>query len=180
MPETITINGVKLERFEEKVPVPAEVLETFSYTPEQLRTLWDAFDTPLNYTTEENNLVPIPGSQTSPYEECIDEDYLWWKCGTPRAVILRWFDDRYPGGIHALIYGEKQREDERQALLAVGKEIRALQTDKTVESMIEAQFRHFVHLATRYNELIARMTEQIRPYQPELAQELYECCSATL
>ncbi len=61
-------------------------------TNKELRDLWDQFeDVPMN-----------------PETECIEDTFHIWPAGTHREEIWHWFDERYDGGVHALLYGDEQ------------------------------------------------------------------------
>ena len=59
------------------------------FDDDQLRTLWNIFeDVPMDPGTEE-----------------IEERFLSFPAGTHREEIWHWFDERYNGGVHALMDG---------------------------------------------------------------------------
>ena len=59
------------------------------FSEEQIRTLWKLLeDIPMNPETEQ-----------------IEEPFLGFDAGTEREAVWHWFDERYPGGVHNLMYG---------------------------------------------------------------------------
>lgn len=63
------------------------------YIPKQshLKALWDRF-------TE----IPVDDNNN------ITKDFLVWPEGTDKFTIWHWFNERYNGGIYALINGERK------------------------------------------------------------------------
>lgn len=60
------------------------------FDDDQLRNLWDVFgDVPMDPESEE-----------------IEENFLDFPAGTHREEIWHWFDERYSGGVHALMDGD--------------------------------------------------------------------------
>ena len=60
------------------------------YTKLQLEKMWEQLeDIPMNPVTEQ-----------------IEEPFLDFPVGTFREDIWYWFDERYPGGVHALMFRE--------------------------------------------------------------------------
>ena len=55
----------------------------------QLENLWAAF-----------------GDMGIDDQDRITEPFMDWPEGTDRFDIWHWFDEQYPGGVHALIYKE--------------------------------------------------------------------------
>ena len=52
-------------------------------SPSQLKELWEEFSN-----------IPVDN------EDCIEENFLWWKSGTPKFDIWHWFDERCLHNLH--------------------------------------------------------------------------------
>lgn len=57
------------------------------YTKKELESLWESFgDVPINDNDE------------------TEENFMFWDAGTNRFDVWEWFDEKYPGGVAALVY----------------------------------------------------------------------------
>ena len=70
-------------------PVIDEKQNTHKWTQKDLRQIWELFgDIPINDADE------------------ILEPFMDWPVGTNRFDIWHWFDERYTGGVYALLHEE--------------------------------------------------------------------------
>lgn len=78
-------------------------IETLAERDAKLESLWAEFsDVPMN-----------------PKTECMDAEFLSFPAGTPREDIWHWFDERHSKGVAYLLYGRRNRREERQKCYVV-------------------------------------------------------------
>ena len=53
-----------------------------------IERLWDLFED-----------IPM-----DPKTECMEDDFIYFKFGTPREDIWRWFDEKHSRGVYYLLY----------------------------------------------------------------------------
>lgn len=69
---------------------PVQNAPASGYTEDEIKELWYQFED-----------VPM-----DPVTECMESPFLHFPAGTHREEIWHWFDEHYPKGVYALLYGE--------------------------------------------------------------------------